>query len=292
MLSLRSYFPIAILLAISGIYPLYAQQLSYTGSVQYAGGNYYFTERTYSFYFTNGLTFRRDGYSFSVSVPFIIQNSPWVSYTQSGFLPTGGPQNGYVGGKGGMNGQSGTGMSSSRGRRRIDIPDTTSYNRSSFSDPTLSMGIPLINSVTSNFATSLRLLGDLKIPLADPDQGYGTGAWDGGLGISLSQRVQSWFILLNMQYWWFGDMPDLKLNDALSYGGGIGKSFNKGKWLVLGSFNGMTRIISDTDPPLNVGGGISYSLSPKSMISGNVSFGLSDSSADFLVGAGWQFVLN
>lgn len=275
--------------------PLHAQQLSYSGGIQYAGGAYYFTERTYSFYFTNSLILQDRGFSVSISVPFVVQTSPWISYTQSGFLPTGGPQHGSVSGNNGMggnNGSGGAGMSKAKGRRRIDIPDTASYSQSSFSDPTISVGIPILNSSKLNSGTNIRLVGDLKIPLADPEQGYGTGAWDGGLGAALSQRVKTWFIMVNLQYWWFGDMAELKLNDALSYGGGVGKSFNDTKWMILASFNAMTKIITDTDPPINVGGGVSYSISPKSMITANTSFGLTNSSADFVLGAGWQVGLN
>ncbi|MGD8426417.1 MAG: transporter [Balneolaceae bacterium] len=270
------------------MYPLYAQELTYSGNMQYAGGSYYFTEPTYSFYLINGITLQNKQYSLGITVPFVIQNSPWISYSQSGYLPTGGPQHGSVGKQGAT-----TGMGSGRrGRRQIDIPDTASFSRSSFSDPTVSAGISIINRTKINSATNLRLMGNIKIPLADPDRGYGTGAWDGGLGTAFTQRLKSWFLMLNLMYWWFGDMPDLALSDALSYGAGIGKSFSSGKWMLLGSLNGMTRIITDTDPPLNVGGGVNYAINASNSISGNASFGLSESSADFVFGIGWQLRLN
>lgn len=264
-----------------------AQQLYYSGSIQYSRGAYYFTETTSSFYIANGLSLQKDGYSFSVTVPFIMQNSPWVSYTQYGSIPTGGPQHGMVSG----GGRRGMGMSGGQGGHQINIPDTASYSKSSFSDPTVSVGVPILTISHINTSTSLKLTGNLKIPMADPSQGFGTGEWDGGLGTAFSQRLRSWFVMVNAMYWWFGDMPDLVLKDALSYGVGIGKSMNAGKWMVLGTFNGMSRIIADTDPPMNGGAGITYQISPKSSLSANGSIGFSDSSADFSFGAGWQFQL-
>ena len=286
MTKVKNHIILIVFMSIIGVFNSQAQQLYYSGSVQYSNGSYYFTETTSSLYVTNGMSLQQNGYSFSVSVPFVVQNSPWISYTQYGSIPTGGPQHGVVGGSG-----SGMGMSSGKGGRRISIPDTVSYNKSSFSDPTVSVGVPILSTTNVNMSTSLKIMGDLKIPLADPSQGFGTGEWDGGLGTAFSQRFSSWFVMLNAMYWWFGDMPDLELKDAFSYGAGIGKSIDAGNWMVLGTFSGMTRIIADADPPINAGMGITYSINPKNSLSTNATIGFNDSSADFTLGFGWQFRL-
>lgn len=74
-----------------------AQQVTYSGSMQYATGSYIFTERTGSLYIMNGLSISGDRGSVSFTVPYVIQNSPWISYTHGGGIPTGGSRHGQVG---------------------------------------------------------------------------------------------------------------------------------------------------------------------------------------------------
>lgn len=158
----------------------YAQRVSYSGSMQYAAGSYFFGETTRSFYLTNGFTVGGDRGSLTFNLPFIIQNTPWVSYSAGGYLPTGGTQHGTVGRRSG-------GMSRMEGR--ITLSDTSSYTKANFSDPTFNLGVKLLSGAT----TTLFLNSGLKIPLADPTNGFGTGAWDFGAGLSVSQRLSSFF---------------------------------------------------------------------------------------------------
>ncbi|MDX1586880.1 MAG: hypothetical protein R3222_09055, partial [Balneolaceae bacterium] len=106
-----------MLLAGSG-WQAISQNLSYNGSAQYATGDYFFTEKTGSFFLSNGLSVRGERITLSINVPYIVQSSPWISYSSHGLLPTGGPGNGTVAGRG----NDGMGMGNGMGRR-IDPGD-------------------------------------------------------------------------------------------------------------------------------------------------------------------------
>lgn len=260
----------------------YAQQVYYSGSAQWATGSYLFSEDTQSFYLISGLNIRDSRYSASFDIPFIVQNTPWISYSKYGGIPTGGPQNESV-----KHHQQGVSM----GRKKnINLADTASYTQSGFSDPSLSVGYKLLGSEYG--ATSLYVSTSFKFPFTDPANGFGTGAWDLGLGSTLSRRFGSWFITVNVMYWHFGDMEDLELKPSLSYGAGVGKSFMEGKWLLMGSFSGMTQIIEDTDPPISAGLGIGYQVGPRINLNINTFVGLSESSSEFAFSGGWQLKLN
>ncbi|WP_372634464.1 hypothetical protein [Fodinibius sp.] len=270
---------------LTGTGQVWGQSLRYNGSMQMATGSYFFEENTRSFYLTNGLGIRNGRYGMSVDVPFVVQSSPWISYSRYGGIPTGGPQHESVGQHYGR--RTGQGMG---GRRKpVDLADTASYTQSGFSDPSLSLQYQVLGSESG--ATALYFTTSIKFPLADPANGFGTGAWDASIGSSVSRRFDTWFTTANFMYWHFGDMPDLELKSSLTYGAGIGKSFSGGHWLVLGSFNGMTEIIDGVTPPMSATLGIGYQVGARTSLNISTSFGLSESSADVAFGGGWQVKL-
>jgi hypothetical protein len=261
-----------------------AQTVRYNGSLQYATGSYYFTERTGSFYFNNGISISGDKSSISLSVPFIAQNTPWVSNVGSGILPTGGPKNSIV------NNNSNGGMR--RGNRKIDLgtTDTLNYTQANFGDPSLSASAELLS--TENGAMTISINGGVKLPLANPQKGFGTGKWDWGGGLSWTQHITTKTLLLvNGMFWKLGDMDDLDFNNIVTYSTALGQSFRDGKWMGIISFSGITQIIDEIDPPLTVGTGINMQASDKLSLSSNLTVGLTESASDLGIGVGWSLKL-
>ena len=264
-----------------------AQQIRYLGSVQYATGSYYFTQRTNSFYFTNGLGINYGNINAYLNVPLISQNTPWISYSSTGLgpLPTGGPRNGVVpeGHGRGNNGQ---------GKRKVDLgsADTLNYIQTSFGDPSLMISVSLFTS--SRKTTIINGNWGVKFPLADANEGFGTGAWDIGGGLSWSQRfLDHWLFMLSGMYWQLGDMNELDISNILSYSTGLGRSFMEGKLMGSFSFFGSTQIIDGIDPPLSLGTGLNYQITKKLSINGNALVGISESASDFSIGLGWNITL-
>lgn len=298
MRSRYRFFPILfVLIFTAGAGNGQAQQVRYSGSVQYATGSYYFTERTASLYLNSGLEISGDNISMNVNIPLITQNTPWISYSSTGMgpLPTGGPHSGMVnngGRSGGNGGNGGNGQGNHMGTHRINPgrADTLNLTKTSFGDPSVSGNIQVYESRFGDASVNANI--GIKFPVADPATGFGTGAWDFGGGASWSQRFTGQnLLILSGMYWRLGDMRDLDLNDILSYSAAIGHFFQSGKWLVTASFFGSTQIIDDIDPPLNAGGGISFQASPKVNLNTSVLFGLTESASDFSVGFGWSIIL-
>lgn len=262
--------------------PSMAQRISWSGNMQYSTGTYFFTEPVNSFYFVNGITISSGRLTASAGMPFIVQNTPWVSYTSSGLMPTGGPQHGSV-----QQGRGGGGQMGG-GRRYIVIPDTGAYSQTGFGDPWVHLSVSLLKPGGS---TSLRLTSGFKIPMADPVRGFGTGAWDAGAGLSLAQRIQKTILFADASYWWLGDMNDLELKNSLSYGVGAGRMFYPSKWMITGSLQGSTAIIDNFDPPVSVNAALGYLFSGSASVNGVISAGLSESAPDFTLGFGWDIKL-
>lgn len=275
-----------ILLLAAGPGMTGAQTVTYNGSVQYASGSYYFTEHTGSFYFQNGFGLTGDRLSLYMSIPFITQSTPWISYIAAGAGPlaTGGPHNRLIG--------SGEGPGTRRGNRNIDpgSTDTLDFTRTRLGDPSLSGSLELYRS---GFGRSvLRGTAGLKIPLTDAESGFGTGGWDAGAGLSWAQRLAGeGLLLVNAMYWKLGDMDKLHFKDILSYSAAVGRSFQNGKLMITASFLGTTQIIDDIDPPLNVGAGLGLQATTKVALNMNLLVGLTESASAFSAGAGWSISL-
>lgn len=305
------------LLLFLAVRPVAAQEVSYTGSLQVATGKYLFTERTNTAYLFTGLAVRSGRVQLTASVPLIYQSTPWVSYTTGGGVPTGGPQGGAVGDSLQRRGGSGAGMGmemagrlartlasaaaaaggagglplpgvrlprAMASREAVSLPDTASFDQVGVGDPTFRVGIDLVPAGRGNVAVTLS--GEVKAPLADPARGFGTGEWDGGGALSVAGRAGATLLFGEVGYWVLGDLPDLPLENPVSYSVGLGHRLGE-RVSLLASLSGYSRIVAETDPPLEVGGALGYRLAEGRSLSLGVTIGLSESSPDVAVSAGW-----
>lgn len=265
-----------------------AQTVSYTGSVQYATGSYIFSERTHSVYVANGLSLSYDRVQASISLPVIYQTSPWVSYSVVGGVPSGGPQQGAVGGSRNGPGSGGQGGGRRRGSDPIVLPDTATYADVGVGDPSLRADLVLRRGLSSG--PGIRLAGSVKAPIADVDRGFGTGAWDGALGLALSQRIERWFLFGEAMYWWMGDMDDLVLQNAVAYGVSLGRSLRGGRIGLLASLSGYAAsIVEEINPPLQGALGLSYTFGDgRYGLTASTSFGFTESTPDASIALGWR----
>jgi hypothetical protein len=269
----RWVFPVALLLLSLSVSTC-AQQLAYTGSLGFTTGEYIFTERTSTIAFRNGFGASFDRFRASLSLPVFLQDSPWIASSGAGGVPTGGNEGADVGGR--------------RQGQKVDLPDTL--------DLEPGLGDPILNGSLELFSEggtwpSLRLEGDVKLPLADSEGGFGTGEWDYGVGISLSKRFRRTFVFIDIEYWVLGDLPELELRDGLHYGASIGHLFPGGRISGLLSVSWAARIIETADPPVYAGLGLSYLWDSGIALTLGSTLGLTESSADVQASLGWSLPL-
>lgn len=255
--------------------PAPGASVAYTGSLQFATGNYIFDQNTNGYYFFNGLSFSAKRFSFSGSLPVIFQSTPYVSYSSVGMLPSGGSESSAVSGR--------------QGRGQVDLPEPVDFEQFGLGDPLLHVELEVFKGGKS--IPSVRLTAGIKVPLADIDKGFGTGEWDYGGGLSLSKAFGKTFVFVDLSYWIMGDLPELELKDTVSYGIALGQSLAGGKFALLASFSGYTRIIAEVEPPSVVGLGLSYRIDSKKSFMVNSTFGLTESTPDFSVSLGWRIGL-
>jgi hypothetical protein len=262
----------AALAALAAAWPARGQQLDYSGSVQYASGDYLFPERSSAVFLYNGLGLTLGRIRLSASAPLVFQQTPWVIYTET----TG------TSGSGGLGaGQDVTGDGAVAG---IAV-DTVSYDEVGFGDPLLHADLRLLGE--RGLRPAVRLTFDVKAPLGDVERGFSSGEWDYAGGVSLMKSAGATFVFVDFAYWYIGDLPGIELENSLAYGAGIGQSLGTGRFGLLASIFGNTPIQSGVDPPVQVSLGLSYLLSLRRSLMVSASAGLTDSAPDVSLSFGW-----
>lgn len=265
--------------AVLAAMPLGAQQqLTYTGSIQLANGDYVFTERSTSLYFANGLTLVSGRVRASVSLPIVAQSAGWVQYTGGGLVPSGGMHRD-------SSASPGAGM-----RNGMMFPQSeASHGEMGLGDPVGRVELDVLRNDWG--APMIRLAVAAKAPIASMGTGFGTGAWDVGAGFSIARAIRGTFLFADAMYWSLGDSPGLELRDILSYGAAIGRSLRGGRYSVLASVLGTTPIIAGVPAPLQAGTGLSFQTASGRSLSISALLGLTRSAPDVAIGLGWQVPL-
>jgi hypothetical protein len=162
--------------ALAGAWPVRAQQIDYSGSVQYASGDYLFPERSSALFLYNGLGVTAGRMRFSASVPLVFQRTPWVIYTD-------------VTGDSGADGGSTAGqdVAGSGGEVGYTAVDTISYEELGLGDPLVRADLRLLDD--SGLWPSVRVTFDVKVPVGDVERGFSSGEWDYAGGVSVTKSV-------------------------------------------------------------------------------------------------------
>ncbi|MEJ2185786.1 MAG: hypothetical protein P8Z36_07580 [Gemmatimonadota bacterium] len=279
--------------------PAATQDLSYAGSIQYSTGSYIFTEPTHTLSFQNGLTATFGRLRLNVAIPAILQNSGAVTMVGGTYLPTGGEGHGAVGTR-----QPGQRVPMSPGGPRhslLPVPDLYAQQVTgdsvveepgsyafSAGDPLLGGALQLIRSRT--WFRSLELTLNAKAPLNDVASGIGTGRWDMGAGGTAVASLGPMLAIVDVSYWWYGDLPELELRDGVSWAASLGLPVSRSLSLTAGAI-GSNRIIQTAQPGRSISMGLLYRLSSRSSLSVSAGAGLSETSPAASVSLGWWHAL-
>lgn len=254
-----------------------AQSLSYVGGLQYATGDFIFTERTWSAYLSSGLSWSAGRLRASASVPLVMQPAGWLQYSGAGMMvPTGGVA-GSAGSAGGMNG--GTMMPSG------DMP----FSRVGIGDPIGRIEVALSRAGAEHSPVSL--VGAVKAPLASVNHGFGTGEWDVGAGLSSAVKVASVSVFAEAVYWRLGNPPGASLRNAVAYALSVGRALPRSRWSVLGTVSGASSLWTGLEAPVQAGMGIGYQLESGSSVFATAAAGLTRTAPTISTGLGWRVPL-
>lgn len=262
-------------LAVAGARGLAAQRVTYTGSVQVANGDYTFGERTTSLYFASGLSLDASRLHLTVSVPVVAQSAGWVQSVGGGVVPSGG-----------MHSEE----SSASGHGRNGMMQTAQSNAQhsvwGIGDPIARADLDVVRSAAG--APVLRAGIAAKMPVAALGDGYGTGQWDYGAGLSAAATVGDGFLFADATYWALGDPATVDLHNIVSYGLGAGRPLKGGRFAFLASVLGTTPVAAGVPAAVQASGSVSYRTDSGRSVLFTALAGLSPSAPDVAFGLGWR----
>ncbi|MEJ2637749.1 MAG: transporter [Calditrichia bacterium] len=247
---------------------------SVSGGLQYLQGKYIYTTSTSTWYLYGGLQYRTKRWNVGASLPLISQNSDLVSSSAGVFVPSGHthrpgggdpPGGGHPGG--GMMGGGGTTIETSNVDTRHEIGLGDTYVSGQYSLLSEQHSLPAV-----------ALSAQVKIPTGNTTENFSTGKFDYSLGVNLSRRWGRTAGFLNAAYWRLGNPAGVTYQNPFTYGIGVGHFFSGGRLSALLYYQGYTTILEGYDPPRQINLGLYYRSGSKTLLSGTLSAGLSDTS--------------
>jgi hypothetical protein len=249
--------------------PALAAELSYTGSALFGSGTYGLVERTNGGSISNGLILQAHPFRLSATVPAVGQSTPLITTTGTGAIP---------------------GESTGNGRGSADAAGTSYSSVYGIGDPYVRVDVEALGM--REHIPAIQIFGQTKMPLADTEDGLGTGEWDFVAGLSLAKSAGRILVLVEAAYWMLGDPPDMEFENPISLNVNIGRSFARGRVMASAIYGACTEIVAGTEPPRQAGAGINYFTSGGRAIGGTAMFGLNESTSDVSVSLGWTIPLD
>jgi hypothetical protein len=297
---MRAFTPLALgaLLVLSG--PVAGQSLDLGASVQYSRGSYIFSEPTETFSLYTAAGFRSGRFRIGVGLPLIMQDSRAITLVGGQPVPTGGPDHESVARRergnrvpmgGGGSGQ-GTGGRSvitpsllpGPVAQTIPAPADSVEAPGSFEthlgDPLVSASVEILSGPGT--LRVIELTASAKPPLASLDSGVGTGEWDAGAGGSVVLGLGRTLFFADLAYWSYGDLPELELQDGLSWGLAAARPLGDRTNGMLSLWGG-NRVIPTADPAITMSAMISRRLGDASSMALGVGRGFTESTPDLSV---------
>jgi hypothetical protein len=262
-----------------------AQSLAYVGGVQYATGDFIFTQRTWSAYLSNGLSWSAGRFRATASVPLVFQAAGWLPYNGAGMMvPTGGLA-GIASNPESVGSSMGNGMHGGSMTPSNDMP----FGHVGIGDPVARIDAALLRTEADHPLVSF--VGAVKAPLADVNRGFGTGQWDLGAGFSSTATVGGTSVFAEAVYWKLGKPPGSALRNAVAYAVSVGRPLASGPWSVLGTVSGATSLWTGLEAPVQAGLSVGYVLVSGRSVFATAAAGLTRTAPTISTGLGWRVPL-
>lgn len=240
----------AALLLGAGVGPAVAGEWSYHGSLGLSTGRYTLSDRSTLALLSNGLTWSGDRWRVSAAVPFVYQDTPFLTSAGVTPLPT---------------------------DPEVELDE-------------LGVGDPLVRIDFQGGAATGRwgLFVGAKAPLGDESSGFSTGEWDTGGGVTFGGAAGGGRVFGEVGFWRFGDPPGLEIEDAATATLGYFRPLADGSWAWMVLIGGFSEGIAGADAPVDVG--VTLLRQPVGRVSWSIGLGagLTESAPDARLVVGWS----
>lgn len=277
-----SMFSVIIFLIVIGTFSSTEAQdsFSFNTSLTAVGGNLSDGSHNIAYYLYGGFRYQAQDYYLSLSLPFVFNSSG--SFTQLGgmYFPNGNGSGNNTGG--GMHGTGGQGsmMNGSLGMSNLKTGTGDMYVYGSYT---------LVKE--SNSLPAFSIDGFIKFPTASSSLNIGTGKFDFDLAVSARKFIGTFSFYLQTGYLFLGNSAEANIENPITFSAGIGNNFGGGNHLLLIEYDSYSAIVTGYASPKQLSLGYTYLISSKLGYTMIGSAGLNNSTSDFTISAGFNFIL-
>ncbi|MBI5661545.1 MAG: hypothetical protein HZC46_05300 [Ignavibacterium album] len=253
-------------------------KLSLNTSLTAVGGTLSDGSHSLAYYLYGGIRYQAQEYYLSLSLPLVFNSSG--SFTQLGgmYFPEGDGNN--FGGS--MHNSGGQGSMMNRGlgmsALNIGIGDMYVYGSYTFIKET-------------NDLPSFSADGFVKIPTASPSLNIGTDKFDFNLAVSARKFIGFFFLYIQTGYLFLGNSSADNIENPITFSAGVGSNFGGGNHLLLIEYDSYSTIVTGFASPKQLSLGYTYLINSGLGYTMIGSVGLNNSTSDYTVSAGFNFIL-
>ncbi|MDE3058947.1 MAG: transporter [Bacteroidota bacterium] len=256
----RVFFPVFVAMLCS-VSTSSAGDFGLSAGVERYSGTYTYQTTTATYVLDAGMQYEEeDQFSFSLSLPLLLQNSDVVSRAGGMFLPHG------------KGGQSMANSHAHNGKGMMMNADSSSSFLAALGDMLFEGSYDIAGE--SESIPSLAITAQIKAPTAGST--LGTGQWDIGGGISVTKQFGAVSISANAGYLVLGDPAGTVYHNPFTFGASVGNSFMDGKLSAMISYLAYTRVLDGYEAPQQISLGVLSQTSSTTTLSLIGSFGLSN----------------
>lgn len=277
-----SIFSAIIFLIVIGAFSSTAAQnrFSVNTSLTAVGGNLSDGSHNIAYYLYGGLRYQTQDYYLSLSLPIVFNSSG--SFTQLGgmYFPNGSGNGNNIGGGMHGSGDQGSMMNGSEGMSSLNAGIGDMYLYGSYT---------LIKETNSFPAFSTD--GFVKFPTASSSLNIGTGKFDFNLAASARKFIGTFSFFVQTGYLFLGNSSDANIENPITFSAGIGNNLGGGNHLLLIEYDSYSTVVTGFASPKQLSLGYTYLISSKLGYTMIGSVGLNNSTSDYTISAGFNFIL-
>jgi hypothetical protein len=238
---------------------VYSQDWKAAASFNYETGDFGTGQDTTTIYLPFTLTRYWDKGDLSLTVPYLYQETSSLVTTVSG-VPT-------------------------RIRKQTTTQTVTTTSHDGFGDLIFRGHYYLLEEFRKD-PIDVSLVGKIKLPTADTDEGLGTGEFDEGLGIEINKQLtKQWSVFSDLSFTLIGDPPGTDLNDQIAFDLGVGYRIIDPLTLSA-SYEYRNALVDDAEDPQDLTFSADYKITKTVKVFFGLLAGLTDGSPDVGVNFG------
>lgn len=275
-----SILSVIIFLIVIGTFSSTAAQnkFSVNTSLTAVGGSLSDGSHNMAYYLYGGIRYQAQDYYLSLSLPLVFNSSGSFSQLGGMYLSDGNVNN--IGGGMHDSGGQGSMMNGGLGMSGLNtgIGDMFLYGSYTFVKETNSL--PAFSSD-----------GFIKFPTASPSLSIGTGKYDFNLAVSARKFIGTFLLYLQTGYLFLGNSSEDNIKNPITFSAGIGNNFGGGNHLLLIEYDSYSTIVTGVASPKQLSLGYTYLINSNLGYTMIGSVGLSNSTSDYTISAGFNFIL-